>query len=365
MKPPHTIQKYSIAKTEDDTIVNLAINENLFPTPPIVQTTFGHQTKRLFEYPYRQSLMSQLLSRICDYHHKSICPENVLVTNGSDMAFKCLFETYLNSNSKVLVAAPNYPHIANFLQQQNIQPEYVKCVSTHDALGPLKSKLQQDSDWNLVYLSNPNMPMGYCVPGNDIKALVTQYPSAIFIVDEAYAEYAEDGMVINNTYDFESLKNLFVTRTFSKFFALAALRLGYVVSNKENIDNMRPFFNDKSVLNVSLAVASAALQSDSLHFYATQLEAFFKVKSLIFERLSAIKRRVGDANTFDFNLRSGMFYLVVCKNPQELCDLFKTKNIMVRNKSDEIPGAVRISIAPVEITNTVLDCLDEYFSVTP
>jgi histidinol-phosphate aminotransferase len=369
MKPTHTLKKYEIAKSQSDDTINLAINENLFPVPEIVHTTFAAGAKRLFEYPYNVSCMQKLLESICKYHGAShLDPSNILVTNGSDMAFKCIFETFLTPQSKVLLASPTYPHIANFLEQLSVESVCVTCTSTLD---PLKELLQKNSlpptshevHWNLVYISNPNMPMGYHIASAELVALVRSCPDIIFIVDEAYGEYTEPGAK-SCALHLGELKNLFVTRTFSKFFALAAIRLGYVMSNEENIQSMKPFFNDKSVLNVSLAVANVALSDESLEFYKIQLEEFFKVKTCIQSRLTKLKELMSPSDnckTFDFNLKHGMFYLVMCDNPQELCDYLKAHKILIRNKSDEIPRAVRISIAPMAITNTVLDLLDTYF----
>ena len=122
-----------------------------------------------------------------------------------------------------------------------------------------------DDDTTLVFICNPNNPTGSHLPTSDVMGFVDSVPDRVtVVVDEAYCEFVTAA-------DYESMvtmaadqPNLIVTRTFSKIFALASLRVGYAVTHPETIAEMRRAQAPFTVNQVGQAAASASLANASL-----------------------------------------------------------------------------------------------------
>ena len=117
-----------------------------------------------------------------------------------------------------------------------------------------------DADTRLVYLANPNNPTGTWFELPALRQLLQSLPaSTLVVVDEAYAEFQPDAAAASAVNLLAAHRNLVVTRTFSKAYALAGLRVGYAIGDAEAmavLERLRESFN---VNSVALAAAEAAL----------------------------------------------------------------------------------------------------------
>lgn len=117
-----------------------------------------------------------------------------------------------------------------------------------------------DADTRMVFLANPNNPTGTWLSGDRVREFLESLPGhVICVVDEAYTEYAESDELGDASTWLERFPNLVVTRTFSKAYGLAGLRVGYGLSNPgvaDLLNRVRPAFN---VNSLALVAAEAAL----------------------------------------------------------------------------------------------------------
>jgi histidinol-phosphate aminotransferase len=126
-----------------------------------------------------------------------------------------------------------------------------------------------DSATGVVFIANPNNPTGTWVDFSALHRFLVQTPrSAIVVVDEAYFEYVEEADYPNSMVWLNEFPNLVVTRTFSKAYGLAALRVGYSVSQPEVADLLNRVRQPFNVNAVAQAAASAAL-GDEAHIQAS------------------------------------------------------------------------------------------------
>jgi len=120
-----------------------------------------------------------------------------------------------------------------------------------------------DADTRVVWIANPNNPTGTWLDRERVRDFLASLPGhVICVLDEAYAEYAESDRLGDGSQWLEQFPNLVVTRTFSKAYGLAGLRVGYALSNPgiaDLLNRVRPAFN---VNAVALAAAEAALDDD-------------------------------------------------------------------------------------------------------
>jgi len=113
----------------------------------------------------------------------------------------------------------------------------------------------------LVFVANPNNPTGTFVEGSVLETFIASLPpSALVVLDEAYNEYLPPEAAFDSLAWLERYPNLVVTRTFSKVYGLAGLRVGYAFASREVADLMNRVREPFNVNSMALVAAAAALQ---------------------------------------------------------------------------------------------------------
>ena len=115
----------------------------------------------------------------------------------------------------------------------------------------------------VVFVANPNNPTGTFVPGAELEAFLARVPRHVLVVlDEAYTEYLAPEQRYDSIAWLARFPNLLVSRTFSKAYGLAGLRVGYAIAHPEVADLMNRVRQPFNVSSVALAAAEAALDDD-------------------------------------------------------------------------------------------------------
>ena len=164
-----------------------------------------------------------------------ILPEQLLLTNGTDDAIKVICESFVEPGDVLLVPAPTFPIYQFFHEVAGGRTERVYFDQNFEVpLKPLLTALRKVVRW--VAFASPNNPTGTTVPRRDLRVMIEAAPRTVFVVDEAYYEFSGETVIPW----LRKYPNLIVTRTFSKAFGLAALRMGCILTNPETAEMMRP-----------------------------------------------------------------------------------------------------------------------------
>lgn len=162
--------------------------------------------------------------------------ENVLTTNGSDMAIRYLLETFGEKGKEVVTVSPSFEmYWVNCsilgLKHKPVQYEADLTININKIVDAISD------DTRIVVLLNPNNPVGNVYSEEELKKVITRAKeaSAVVIIDEAY-HYFYDKTFINYAL---SEDNVIVLRTFSKLMSIAACRLGVIISNPEIINYVK------------------------------------------------------------------------------------------------------------------------------
>lgn len=161
-------------------------------------------------------------------------PNNIIVGNGSDEMIELVVSSVIREGKKALTLGPDFVmydfYVSRFggeLKTYNISDKMEFNVEEFIAKG-------KDENIDLILFSNPNNPTGIGIKIKDICTILEEFKDKIVLVDEAYYEfYGESIIPYINKY-----KNLIVTRTLSKAWGLAALRVGFLITNENNIDKL-------------------------------------------------------------------------------------------------------------------------------
>ena len=279
--------------------------------------------------------------------HFGVNPSRLVLTNGTDEAIQLLVNTFVNAGEQVLVLRPSYAMYRFYAQVAGARIEEVDYLSD---LGFPEKKLIRavNAGTRAVFLANPNNPTGTSASPAQLKALLKAAPRAAVLIDEAYFEFFGQTVVPW----ISRYPNLFVSRTFSKAYGLAALRLGCLFSRAENIRAIRKGQSPYSVNSMAVALALEAIRDTA--FVKRYVSGVLRARGMLCEELDALGIRYfpSDAN----------FVLVQFgDDAQTVCRRLGEQGILVRDRGYEIPGCVRITVGTISQTRKLIGILRRYW----
>jgi histidinol-phosphate aminotransferase len=258
---------WEVPEKERSQILKLDWNEATIPPSPVVKKRIIDALNNDdFLNLYPNTLNQSLLDKIGEY--VGVDSKSIQIFVGSDSAHEHIVRTYLCPNDKVLILGPTYD---NFRLTAEAQGGIVSFFNIEeDNRFDLKTFLNFSNDLNpkLIYICNPNNPTGKVLENSIFIEIIKENPHSIILVDEAYYEFYKISLKdYINTY-----KNLVITRTFSKAFALANLRAGYIISNFNVIKEISKIRNSKSICTITQISLVAILDDIGyMHNYIEQV----------------------------------------------------------------------------------------------
>lgn len=332
-------------------IVRLDKNERVVPftEEQFVKLMSLITPELLTMYPDQTSLYAKL-SRFL-----GVDPENLLLTPGSDSAIKTIFETYISPGDQVILPDPTYAMVDVYAHMFEAK---ITKIGYHPDLAFKFSELigSINDRTRLVYIANPNQPTATLLTKDEFEALIekTKRTGSILIADEAYIDFANPGY---STLDYvDRFDNLMIIRTFSKAFGLAAVRLGYIVTHKENIEYL---FRGKSLADINLfAVKYGEFLIDNYDIVQSYVDSIIKGKRIIKDRMEHLGMTCIDGHTNFIHIRIPDGY-----DAGILSQKLKDRGYAVRSTGMGLPavieGCIRITVGPEETMKKFLAVFEE------
>ncbi len=294
----------------DPGIVKLNTNENPYPpSPRVFEAVRAALTgDRLRKYP---EPMGDTFRRAAS-EVLGVSPDSILIGNGSDDILTILTRTFVPEGGRVASLTPSYTLYKSLAEIQGASFETVPFAADWTLPTPWLLK-----DTHLTFLANPNSPSGTALRPEEVRALAEQVPG-VFVLDEAYADFAED----NGLSLLAECPNLVVTRSFSKFYALAGIRFGLAVAAPEIVRELAKVKDSYNCDVLSLAAAATAIQDQD--YYAGLRSKILATRG----RLSAALAELG------FRITPSQANFVWCRRDDRpvkpIYEALKAKKILIR-----------------------------------
>jgi histidinol-phosphate aminotransferase len=238
-------------------MLNLSRNENPLGCSPKALSalrTISPHTLATYPAPNQHPLIGKLAQQL------KISKEQLFLSNGSDFIFYLLLKAFAKvPNTHVLLHEYSFCTYALSAKTLNIPVQTVPINA--DWQVNIQSLIHAcDDKTSMIFLANPNNPTGRLIPACEIKAILDAIPpTTLLVIDEAYIEYAAPQYQFDSIDWLETHHNLIITRTFSKLYGLAGLRLGYAVAHPSIIETLQELQLPFTVNQAALAAANAAL----------------------------------------------------------------------------------------------------------
>ncbi len=241
-------------------IVKLASNENPLGASPAAVAAMQEAIKTIALYPDGNGfeLKDALAKRY------GVPRANITLGNGSNDMLELAARAFLTVGDKALYSAHAFA-----VYPLAIQEVGATCVSVpatqgfgHDLPAMLKSA--KDNKVKMVFIANPNNPTGTYLSADELLTFMRGLPAEILVVlDEAYNEYLPEDKRYDSVSWMKEFPNLIVSRTFSKAYGLAGLRVGYALAHEQVTDMVNRVRQPFNVNSVAQAAAVAALRDVS------------------------------------------------------------------------------------------------------
>ena len=281
-------------------LMKLNANENyLGPSPRVMKKLEKISIKEVSNYPF----YGKLTEILADLH--KVSQNQILLTGGVDEAMRAITDTYLTRENTVISAAPTskMPQIYTTVAGA----EFRKVFYKEKWRFPQEEFLQAiDEKVKIILFTTPNNPTGDIIPAEFIEKTAMRHPEKLVVIDESFAMYAGFSHVVLC----KKYENIAVVRSFSKDYGLAGLRIGYIVTNSENIANIKKVLCPYPVGSAAVIAAEEAVCDkkyiDFLKNENTRAKEYLK------NELSRIGGVVYPSYTnfllVDFNERAGEIY---------------------------------------------------------
>lgn len=245
-------------------VIKLASNENPLGPSPRALEAMQAVLRNLHLYPDGSAF--HFKKRLAE--HLTLDPENLILGNGSNEILEFVGHAFMEPGVEVVVSEycfAVYPIVTALFGATLVT------VPAYDYGHNLEAMLDAITpQTRVMFVANPNNPTGTLAPREDVVELINRVPSHVLLVmDEAYLEFLDDpadllGLVRNGV-----IPNLLLTRTFSKIYGLAGLRLGYGIGSPELISAMEKIRQPFNINSIAQAGALAALE-DAEHMTRTR-----------------------------------------------------------------------------------------------
>jgi len=261
----------------------------------------------------------------------AVAPGELLLSNGTDEAIQVLINTFVDDGDDVLLLKPSYAMYRFYAELAGASVREIDYVS-EDLSFPLDEFLAAiRPTTRAILIANPNNPTGAGINVDAIRRILDAAPGAAVLIDEAYFEFCGvTALPLVRQYP-----NLFVSRTFSKVFGMAAMRCGCLFSSVENVRWMHKAQSPYSVNMLAALAARAAIQ-DREHI-ANYVKEVLAAREMVYEGL----RKLGVPY---FPSQANFVLFRAGDRAIPIRDALRDRGVLVRDRSYEIPGCVRVTI---------------------
>ena len=324
--------------------LRLDFNENTSGcSPRVLERVRSITADEIARYPEREPVEAIVAV------HLGIDTNEALLTNGVDEAIHLLCETFLEPDDEVLIVVPTFAMYE--ISAAATGATVIAIPFDKDFQFPTEKVLARATDkTRLIAIANPNNPTGSVADSDELMKIVRGTPQAAVLIDEAYFDFY--GQTLLRMW--RELPNVFVARTFSKAYGLAALRVGILTGNAEHIAVVRRVGSPYNVNGVALACLPSALED--AEYVREYVRAVRHGRDALRDEFS----RWGVQN---WPSQANFVLARFGSHKEPFIQAMRARGILVRDRSSDhgCEGCVRLTLGTGEQTARLLEALREVF----
>ena len=329
-------------------VIKLSSNESPFGPSPNVALKIREAIKKTNRYPdgdYKK-LKEAIAKKF------NLRESNLFCGNGSDEILGIACQLFLNKGDEVII--PKYSFLM-FNIYSTVNGGVIKTSKTSNLKFQVDDILKKiNSKTKLIFLAQPNNPTGFYLNKNELAKLIKKVPNrVIIIIDAAYAEYMTDNEYTTGINFAKKNKNIIVTRTFSKIYGIASLRLGWCYAHKDIINLMNKIRGPFNVNHVAQEAGIAALRDKKYELNAVKHNKYW---------LEKMKNKLSRMPIHVYDSRANFLLLDVGKDIRKLNSFLKSNSIIIRTMEEYgLKNCIRVSVGQSKENIKFLDTMSSFF----
>ena len=321
-------------------------NENPYGTFPSVHQAMIECCDRANRYAFPADV-NALVERIARLH--GVGKESVMAGMGSTELLRMAADAFTGPGRRLITGDPTFESIGEYGKRRGAEVVRVPLAANsyaHDLEAMLKAA--HGAPQGLIYVCNPNNPTGSITPAAELSAFAKSIPAGyVLIIDEAYHHFAAGAPGYAPS---SPAGNVIVTRTFSKVFGMAGVRLGYGIMTPELVQKLRPWQLDNDINATAAVVGSVALDDTQ----ATEAAARRIVSDRNEFLRQASTRKVKVVPTL-----ANFAMLYTGKPAKDVIQYFRGKNVQIGRPFPPMLDYVRVSFGTGEQMQTFWRAWDQ------
>ncbi|HLF96866.1 MAG TPA: histidinol-phosphate transaminase [Methylococcaceae bacterium] len=326
-------------------IVKLASNENPLGPSPKALAAAKAALEEVALYPDGGgfALKAALSAKL------GVTPNQITLGNGSNDVLDIVARVFLAPSDAAVFSEHAFAVYALSTQAVGARGVVTPAKDHGHDLEAMAAAIGNDT--KVVFIANPNNPTGTYLKRDALHAFLCRARDVVVVVDEAYFEYVDEPDYPDSLEWLPEFPNLVVTRTFSKAYGLAGLRVGYAVSSPEIADLLNRVRQPFNVNSLALAAAAAALEDEDHLARSAVLnrEGLQQLGSAFAARGLDFIPSVGNFITVDMGRPAGPVY-----------DALLRRGVIVRPVANYgLPNHLRVTVGTAEQNRSFLNALDE------
>ena len=313
--------------------VKLSANESALGPSPRTIKEYNKISKNFKRYPSEGENLIKILAK-----KFKLESSRIILGSGSDQVLELICKAFLNKNDEVVVSEFSFLVYRIYSKINGARVRYAKeknfKVSTQNILAKVTRKTK------IVFLANPNNPTGTYIDKKDLLVLRKKLRSDILLViDDAYFEYVKKNDYKSGLELFYKSRNVVVTRTFSKIYGLAGLRIGWGYASKDIIKSLKKI---KPPFNInSPAISAASVAINDISWIKKEIEHVYKWRKIMFKKFKSLRI---ETNEGDSNFILIKFDRIKISSIRVFQELAKSGILVRKMDSYGIKNSLRISI---------------------
>lgn len=332
---------------EGENLIILRSNESPYGLSPQAIEAVVSSPAQSHRYPHRK--YHELITLIAE--EEDVSPDCIILGGGSTEIMTMLIHLYA-SGRPVLAADPTYFDFIDYAEKADCSLELVPLNDRYEHdLFEMEGRITDET--GLVYICNPNNPTGSLTPKENLQSFCERVSLKIpVVVDEAYHEYAEDSAYASMLDLVKKGKNIIVTRTFSKIYGMAGLRVGYGLAPPEIIESLKRIQrNFASIAYPSLQAAMAGYRDREYFNFVKRMNN--AVKNFLYQELE--KR----GYTHIIPSHTNFVLFEIDQDPEAAAQRLEKHGILIRTFSFKEKSWIRVSLGTRAEVQAFISALPE------
>ncbi len=320
-----TIEPYRPGKPIDEVkrelglknVIKLASNENPYGPSPEVLKAIAREAKNINRYPDGGCfyLRWKLAKRL------GVSSDQLIFGNGSDEIIVMTLKAFVQKGDEVILAKPSFLiyEIASQIAGAVLRP--VPLTNFYYDLNGMKKAVNKKT--KLIFLGNPDNPAGTYITQDQLENFLEGLSEEILVLlDEAYFEFVQKRDYPNSISFLKKMENIIITRTFSKIYGLAGLRIGYGIAHREIIDLLNRVREPFNVNSLAQVAALACLKDQSY---------YTKIAQRIEEQRQFLYREIQRMGLPFIETVTNFILIDVRASSQKISQQLLKKGVIIRN----------------------------------